>query len=226
MHNTNTILLSDCLTEEKSEEVKIVVVDPQTMVPLPGVTQIQGDIIKVTGELHVHFEGQPADLVMFDRAPDVTGLHDVDEYVQAQLIFAALNMTKPVLNPEGTFVAMIFRGKDVTLLKSQLTIFFNILDWTYRLQIKSNPMLFVTLQINPRTTAKDLVKMLEGTGTKVSISTVKQVLYQHNLKGHSARKKPLLQNHHEKARLRLATAHGDKDRAFWRNVLWSDETKM
>ena len=82
------------------------------------------------------------------------------------------------------------------------------------------------VQINPRTTAKDLVKMLEETGTKVSISTVKQVLYQHNLKGRSARKKPLLQNLHKKARLRFATAHGDKDHTFWRNVLWSDETKI
>ena len=82
------------------------------------------------------------------------------------------------------------------------------------------------VQINPRTTAKDLVKMLEETGTKVSISTVKRVLYRHNLKGRSARKKPLLQNHHKKARLRFATAHGDKDRTFWRNVLWSDETKI
>ncbi|CDQ66377.1 unnamed protein product [Oncorhynchus mykiss] len=44
------------------------------------------------------------------------------------------------------------------------------------------------VQINPRTAAKDLVKMLE-----------------------------------EKARLRFATAHGDKYRTFWRNVLWSDE---
>nr|5UNK_A Chain A, Sleeping Beauty transposase [Oncorhynchus mykiss] len=44
------------------------------------------------------------------------------------------------------------------------------------------------VQINPRTTAKDLVKMLEETGTKVSISTVKRVLYRHNLKGRSARK--------------------------------------
>uniref|UniRef100_A0AAZ3RB74 Transposase Tc1-like domain-containing protein n=1 Tax=Oncorhynchus tshawytscha TaxID=74940 RepID=A0AAZ3RB74_ONCTS len=82
------------------------------------------------------------------------------------------------------------------------------------------------VQINPRTTAKDLVKMLVETGTKVSISTVKRVLYRNNLKGHSARKKPLLQNHHKKARLRFATAHGDKDPTFWRNVLWSDETKI
>jgi hypothetical protein len=50
------------------------------------------------------------------------------------------------------------------------------------------------VQINPRTTSRDLVKMLEETGKKVSISTVKQVLYRHNLKGCSARKKPLLQN--------------------------------
>jgi hypothetical protein len=81
------------------------------------------------------------------------------------------------------------------------------------------------MQMNPRTTAKDLVKMLEGTGTKVSISTVKQVLYRHNLNGRSARKMPLLQNHHKKASLQFATAHGDKDRTFWKNVLWSDETK-
>ena len=68
--------------------------------------------------------------------------------------------------------------------------------------------------------------MLEETVTKVSLSTVKQVLYRHNLKEHSARKKPLLQNRHKKARLQFATGHGDKDRTFWRNVLWSDETKI
>ena len=68
--------------------------------------------------------------------------------------------------------------------------------------------------------------MLEETGTKVSISTVKRVLYRQNLKGRSARKKALLQNFHKKARLRFATAQGDKDCTFWRNVLWSDETKI
>uniref|UniRef100_A0A674DUC8 Uncharacterized protein n=1 Tax=Salmo trutta TaxID=8032 RepID=A0A674DUC8_SALTR len=80
------------------------------------------------------------------------------------------------------------------------------------------------VQINPRTTANaDLVKMLE-TGTKVSISTVKGVLF--NRKGRSARKKPLLQNRHKKAILRFATAHGDKDRIFWSNDIWSDEAKI
>lgn len=65
------------------------------------------------------------------------------------------------------------------------------------------------VQINPRTTAKDRVKLLEESGTKVS--TIKRVGYRHNLKGRSARKKPLLQKCHKKARLRFATKHGDKD---------------
>ena len=94
------------------------------------------------------------------------------------------------------------------------------------LSLKDERTVVRKVQINPRTTAKDLVKMLEETGTKVSISTVKWVQYLYNLKGCSARKKPLLQNRHKKARLRFTTALGDKDHTFWINVLWSDETKI
>jgi hypothetical protein len=51
-------------------------------------------------------------------------LHDIDEYVQAQLLLAALNITTHVLKDGGIFVAKIFRGRDITLLYSQLRIFF------------------------------------------------------------------------------------------------------
>ncbi|XP_071945684.1 tRNA (cytidine(32)/guanosine(34)-2'-O)-methyltransferase-like isoform X2 [Antedon mediterranea] len=112
--------------EETRDQVKIVAVDLQAMAPLPGVTQLQGDITKVStaNEIVSHFEGEKADLVVCDGAPDVTGLHDIDEYIQAQLLLAALNITTHVLKSDGTFVAKIFRGKDVTLLYSQLKIFF------------------------------------------------------------------------------------------------------
>ncbi|XP_074161110.1 tRNA (cytidine(32)/guanosine(34)-2'-O)-methyltransferase [Sminthopsis crassicaudata] len=104
----------------------IVAVDLQAMAPLPGVVQIQGDITKASTaqEIIGHFEGQPADLVVCDGAPDVTGLHDIDEYIQAQLLLAALNIAIHVLKPGGNFVAKIFRGRDVTLLYSQLRLFF------------------------------------------------------------------------------------------------------
>ena len=39
-------------------------------------------------EIIGHFAGGKADLVICDGAPDVTGLHDMDEYVQAQLLLA------------------------------------------------------------------------------------------------------------------------------------------
>ena len=53
--------------------------------------------------------------------------------------------------------------------------------------------------------------MLEKIGTKVSISTVKKS-YIDNLKGRSARKKPLLQNRHKKAKLLFADE--DEDHTF------------
>lgn len=37
----------------------------------------------------------------------VTGLHDVDEYIQAQLLLAAMNITTHILRPGGTFVAKV-----------------------------------------------------------------------------------------------------------------------
>lgn len=110
----------------EKEVAKIVAVDLQAMAPIPGVVQIQGDITKVSTATEIigHFKGDHAELVVCDGAPDVTGLHDIDEYIQAQLLLAALNITTHVLKRGGAFVAKIFRGKDVSLLYSQLKIFF------------------------------------------------------------------------------------------------------
>jgi len=87
---------------------------------------VKGDITKLSTAQCIigHFEGQLADLVVCDGAPDVTGIHDIDQYAQAQLLVAALNITTHVLRRNGTFVAKIFIGKDVSLLYSQLKIFF------------------------------------------------------------------------------------------------------
>lgn len=62
------------------------------MSPLPGVIQIQGDITKYSTaqEIISHFEGEKSDLVICDGAPDVTGLHCMDIYIQAQLLLGKL----------------------------------------------------------------------------------------------------------------------------------------
>jgi tRNA (cytidine32/guanosine34-2'-O)-methyltransferase len=63
-------------------------------------------------------------LVVCDGAPDVTGLHPFDEYIQHQLLLSAINITTRVLRPGGTFVAKVFRGRDVGLVYAQLRLLF------------------------------------------------------------------------------------------------------
>lgn len=119
------------------EGVRIVAIDLQPMSPLEGVTTMRADIthpstvplmLKAldpnTYDPASPTGSSPVDLVISDGAPDVTGLHDLDIYVQSQLLWAALNLALCVLKPGGKFVAKIFRGKDVDLLFAQLKIVF------------------------------------------------------------------------------------------------------
>ncbi|SPO04835.1 probable tRNA 2`-O-ribose methyltransferase [Cephalotrichum gorgonifer] len=134
--------------QEVRRDVKIVSIDLQPMSPLQGIITLRADIThpatvplllraldpsydpkaaaaakgKKGGSSKQAF--QPVDLVISDGAPDVTGLHDLDIYVQSQLLFAALNLALCVLKPGGKFVAKIFRGKNVDLLYAQMKIFF------------------------------------------------------------------------------------------------------
>lgn len=119
------------------ENVKIVAIDLQPMSPLEGVITIKADIthpstipllLKAldpeTFDPSSTTASHPVDLVLSDGAPDVTGLHDLDVYVQSQLLWAALNLALCVLRPGGTFIAKIFRAKDVDLLYAQMRIVF------------------------------------------------------------------------------------------------------
>ncbi|TVY82829.1 tRNA (cytidine(32)/guanosine(34)-2'-O)-methyltransferase [Lachnellula suecica] len=123
---------------EPRKDVKIVAIDLQPMSPLAGIITLKADITHpatvplLLRALDPTYDpssksqhaSHPVDLVLSDGAPDVTGLHDLDIYVQSQLLFAALNLTLCVLRPGGKFVAKIFRGRNVDLLYSQLSIFF------------------------------------------------------------------------------------------------------
>ncbi|KAK2734343.1 hypothetical protein FQN55_002799 [Onygenales sp. PD_40] len=138
-------------TLKPRKNVRIVAIDLQPMTPLEGITTLKADIThpstiplllkaldpdqytdsKADGDNaapisltpnnpHPH----PVDLVLSDGAPDVTGLHDLDIYIQSQLLYAALNLAIGVLRPGGKFVAKIFRGRDVDLIYAQLKTVF------------------------------------------------------------------------------------------------------
>ena len=134
------------------EGVKIVAVDLQPMASLEGITTLKGDITNPDTVSRIFSALDPTksgdhslpttkpeaevtggqnrshplvDLVLSDGAPDVTGLHDFDIYIQSSLLFSALNLAIRILRPgTGKFVAKIFRAKDCDLVYTQLSCFF------------------------------------------------------------------------------------------------------
>ena len=58
------------------------------MEKIEGVYILQGDITteETVQEILSVFKGNKADLVVSDGAPDVTGFHEIDQYLQAQLL--------------------------------------------------------------------------------------------------------------------------------------------
>ncbi|XP_017772528.1 PREDICTED: putative tRNA (cytidine(32)/guanosine(34)-2'-O)-methyltransferase [Nicrophorus vespilloides] len=109
-----------------NRDAKIIAVDLQPMSPLPGVIQLQGDITQFSTAQNIitKFNGDQADLVVCDGAPDVSGLHDMDVYVQSQLLLGALHIACNVLRRGGNFVAKMFRAKQNHLLIYQLKTIF------------------------------------------------------------------------------------------------------
>lgn len=123
----NIPVITRDMNPKDASDVRVVSVDLQEMAPIPGVALIQGDITskKTAEQIIAYFHGAKAQVVVSDGAPDVTGVHDIDEFVQAELLAAALNITTHVLEEGGTFVAKIFRYQQFDLLADQLSSFFD-----------------------------------------------------------------------------------------------------
>jgi tRNA (cytidine32/guanosine34-2'-O)-methyltransferase len=96
------------------------------MAPIEHVVQLVGDITKrkTVETVLSTFQQQLADLVICDGAPDVTGFHDMDQYVQSQLLVAALNICIKTLRAGGNFIAKVFKGSDTEFLYSQFKYYF------------------------------------------------------------------------------------------------------
>jgi tRNA (cytidine32/guanosine34-2'-O)-methyltransferase len=69
-------------------------------------------------------QSSTVDLVISDGAPDITGFHDMDQYIQSQLLVAALNVAIRLLKDDGHFVAKVFKGEEIGFLYSQFKLYF------------------------------------------------------------------------------------------------------
>ena len=82
------------------------------------------------------------------------------------------------------------------------------------------------VESQPIVTAKILADTLKLRGVNVSPETIRRTLVRHNLHARVVKKKPLLTAKHKQDRLEFAMNHKDKPIAFWKNILWSDESKF
>jgi tRNA (cytidine32/guanosine34-2'-O)-methyltransferase len=125
-NNNNNIASSS----SKLPANRIIAVDLQEMAPLPGVFTMQGDItqLQTAQKIIDYFQGHKVSLVVSDGAPDVTGIHEIDEFVQSQLLFSAINLAIYLLENDGIFIAKIFKSSAYQLLYTQLKIFFHSVE--------------------------------------------------------------------------------------------------
>jgi tRNA (cytidine32/guanosine34-2'-O)-methyltransferase len=115
---------SQVLSKRLSKDAKIVAVDLQPMAPIPGVQQIIGDIttLETSQAVRDAFKGEKASLIVCDGAPDVTGLHSLDEFLQAQLLASALTITLQLLEKGGIFIAKILCRRGTTAASTDSSI--------------------------------------------------------------------------------------------------------
>lgn len=91
------------------------------------------------------------------------------------------------------------------------------LDREITLKVKKDPFLSA-----PR--LKEMVSSQYN--IKLSASTIKRRLCDAKLNGRIAKKKPHVSKRNIEKRLTFAKSHRDRDDKWWRNVLWSDESKF
>ena len=95
-----------------------------------------------------------------------------------------------------------------------------------KLTVADKRLVVRKVRMNPKLTTKEMTNYLEASGINLSTCTIKRILHKNELKGCRARKKPLLQQRHRRARLKFARDHQDKDLTLWEHVPWYDEIKI
>ena len=91
---------------------KVVSIDLLPMEEIPGVLFIQDDFSSETGLAAVEaaLEGRPADLVISDMAPNLTGIPTTDQARLFGLAEMAMEFAVRSLKPEGVFLVKVFQG--------------------------------------------------------------------------------------------------------------------
>jgi 23S rRNA (uridine2552-2'-O)-methyltransferase len=104
---------SQYVVQHLQERVRLIAIDMLPMQALPGVEFIQGDFTEdeVLQLLLAKLGNMPADLVMSDMAPNISGTKAVDQPKSMYLAELALDLAKKTLRRRGNFVCKLFQGQ-------------------------------------------------------------------------------------------------------------------
>ncbi len=104
---------SQYVAQRLQDRVRLIAIDRLPMDPLPGVEFIQGDFTEdsILQALLEMLADTPADLVMSDLAPNISGNRAVDQPQSMYLAELALELARKTLQRRGNFVCKLFQGQ-------------------------------------------------------------------------------------------------------------------
>ncbi len=90
----------------------IIAMDILPMEPIEGVCFLQGDFreVETLTRLEAALGGRPADVVVSDMAPNLSGIGSADAARVVHLVELAVAFAQAHLKPEGTLVVKLFHG--------------------------------------------------------------------------------------------------------------------
>ena len=105
---------SQVVSQKVGNTGKVIALDILEMVPLPNVIFIQSDFREEQAmlELKNHLNGQAANLVISDMAPNMSGIAVSDQAKSMYLAELALTFSMEQLNYGGNFLVKVFQGRD------------------------------------------------------------------------------------------------------------------
>jgi 23S rRNA (uridine2552-2'-O)-methyltransferase len=92
---------------------RVIAIDLLQIAPISGVTVLQGDFRQVPIDT-------PADVVLSDLSPNLSGIANVDQARLLELGLAAIELCRKVLKPDGVFLLKAFHGEAFDELMASL----------------------------------------------------------------------------------------------------------
>ena len=109
---------------------RLVAIDLEPMEPLHGVTYIQGDFREdeALEKLEFLLEGRPADLVLSDMAPNMSGVELVDQSRVMHLAELTLEFARQHLKPGGDMLVKVFQGVGFMEFRAEVGRVFGVIQ--------------------------------------------------------------------------------------------------